>query len=492
MEQRSLYLLRQATQAVFKHRRLVVLLFLLVFVPGNVGNLLRDPVYKASAKVMIGRERVYPEVSPLDRKEEVGSLPNNALVNSEMQVLRSRELLQRVHFDLLAQAASRGEEDAEGLGIKALADGISVLRKAESNVVEISYRSSSQDEAISVVNTLVRLYMEYSLELHQSQGATGFFRQEMGRARKDFLDIDKALQKYDAEHGITSISTQKDGLIRQQAQIEADLRRTEAEIVELTTKVASLEAELEYIPQSAANEIEMVPNPLVAFLKQNLARLEMEKERLLQLYTPQHRLINDMEREIVGLRSQLSDQEATIVGRQKVGASQVRRKLEEQLLSAQAQVGALEARRTLLTQRIREYGERLAKLHGQHYEVMRMRRDRTDRKQFYDTLARKYEQLQVSEAMDQAGLSNISIIEAAGLPLKREPDFMGTTLLLSFFAALLISFGSAMVMEMLTPVMNSELDVRYNLGLPVLAELPLQEEQGSPPRFGADDEKRPG
>ena len=70
MDQRSLYLIRQALNAVFKRRNMVVLLFLLIFVPSNVGNLVRDPVFKASAKVLISRARAYPEVSPLEKQEK--------------------------------------------------------------------------------------------------------------------------------------------------------------------------------------------------------------------------------------------------------------------------------------------------------------------------------------------------------------------------------------------------------------------------------------
>jgi capsular polysaccharide biosynthesis protein len=75
--------------------------------------------------------------------------------------------------------------------------------------------------------------------------------------------------------------------------------------------------------------------------------------------------------------------------------------------------------------------------------------------------------------MDKAGLSNVTIVEAAAAPLMRDPDFKGITFVLSVFAALLISIGSAVVTEMLNPVMNSDIDVRHHLGLPVLAEVPL-------------------
>jgi capsular polysaccharide biosynthesis protein len=83
--------------------------------------------------------------------------------------------------------------------------------------------------------------------------------------------------------------------------------------------------------------------------------------------------------------------------------------------------------------------------------------------------------------MDQAGLSNVNVVEAAAAPLGKEPDFILVTLVLSFFAALLISVGSAIVTEMLNPVMNSEIDIRHHLGLPVLAEVPRNGLNGTEP-----------
>ncbi len=471
MEARSGYLLRQATGAVFKHRRLVMLLFLLVLVPSNLGNLLKAPTYSASAKILIGKARVYPEVSPMDRKEEVSSLPNDSLVNSEMQVLRSRELLRRLHFDLAAAMAGDGETDPDVPSMQSLRDSLRVVRKADSNVVEVSYRSTSEENAVLVVNSLVRLYVDYSIELHSSRGAAEFFERELQMARVSLGVMDKELQDFDKEHGLTAVATQKDALIRQQAQVEADLRRTEASIAETGTRIVALEAELEYVPESGTSEVDMVPNPLVGFLRQNLSRLKIERERLLQLYTPEHRLLMDVDREIAALAAQVEIQEQTIVGRKKITASSIRRRIEESLLDSQAQLGALESRRALLAEKLGSYGVRISTMHEQHYEVMRMRRDRQEKKDTYRGLLQKSDQLRVSSAMDKAGISGVSIIEAAGLPLPKVPDFKVVTMVLSLFAALLISVGSAVAMELLTPVMNSAADVRYNLGVPVIAEL---------------------
>jgi uncharacterized protein involved in exopolysaccharide biosynthesis len=473
VEQRSLYLIRQALTAVFKRRRMVMLLFLLVFVPANLGNLMRDPNYRAVGKVLIKTDRAYPEVSPLDRPSTAERPPNEAMINSEMQLIRSRELLRRVQIEMTENRAAAGEEDAYVPSVATLEMKLQVIRKPNSNVLQISYASTDPDQAIEVVNTVMTKYVGYNVETHMDSGALEFFAEQADTARAAYEDSDVALERYDAAHGLTSISIEKDQMLRQRAQLEADLRRTEAEITELTTKAAAIEAELEYIPEHEATDVDVVPNPMVTYLEQNLAKLEMERTKLLGLYTPQHRLVMDIDAEISSIKRQLLSEETTIVGRKRMTTTAVRRGLEEDLLGAQAELGALEARRAMLTERISDYDGRIRVMHSKHYQVMRLRRDRSEKKAVYDALVGKLGQLEVSAAMDKAGLSNVTIVEAAAAPLMRDPDFKGITFVLSVFAALLISIGSAIVTEMLNPVMNSEVDVRHHLGLPVLAEVPL-------------------
>jgi hypothetical protein len=103
---------------------------------------------------------------------------------------------------------------------------------------------------------------------------------------------------------------------------------------------------------------------------------------------------------------------------------------------------------------------------------MRLRRDREEAKKHYDAVLGKLDEVKISEAMDLAGLSNISVIEAAAGPLEREADYRYTTLALTVFLALLLGISAAVVVELINPVMNSDLDVRHHLDLPVLAAIP--------------------
>jgi uncharacterized protein involved in exopolysaccharide biosynthesis len=451
---------------------MAILLFLLIFVPTNIGSWLQPPRYRAAAKVLLTNARIYPEVSPLMRQASVDRPPNEAMINSEIQLLKSRDLLRRVQFELEARSEEAGD-DRPVPGLRTLEMSLSVLRKPGSNVIEVAFRNSDDQLAIDVVNTIIAEYQSYSIELHTSSGAVDFFRRQAEEARIDFENADLENERYDAAHGLTSIAVEKDQLLRQRSQLEGDLRRTEAQITELATKAAALEGELAYIPEHEAIEVDMIPNPLLAYMRQNLAKLEMEQTKLLQLYTPQHRLVMDVEAEISALKQQIVGEEASVIGRKRMATTGVRLEIEEDLLGVQADLGSLEARRALLTDRIADYDTRIRVMHSKHYQVMRLRRDRTQKKAVYDGVVEKLNQLEVSEAMDRAGLANMSVVELAGPPLRPEPDFKGVTFMLSLFAALLLGIASAVVTEMLNPVMNSDIDVRHHLGLPVLAEIPL-------------------
>lgn len=473
MDQRSLYLLRQAITAVFKRWRVVALVIATIVVPFNFFNfLIRQPVFSAHSMVMITKDRAYAEVSPLEREHAVDALPNEAVVNSEIQLLRSRDLIRNLHEELETQSQTNPEGAFPIPSLVQLEQRISAVRKPQSNVVEVSYRSSNPDFAIHVVNTLVGIYEKTHIQKHKSPGALTFFDKEAQSAKESFVQADLELERFDATNGLTSVATEKDNMLRQRAQLEADLRRTEAQVTELTTKVAAYEAELEYIPEQEAVETEMIPNPMLGYLRQNVARLEMERERLLQLYTPQHRLVVDVETELAAIKSQVAGQDGTVVGRKKMSQTPTRRRLQEDLLTSQAELGALEARRAMLAERITDYEGRIRVLHAKHYEVMRLRRDREEAKKRYDAVLGKLNEVKISEAMDMAGLSNISVIEAAAAPLAREPDYRLVTLALTSFLALLLGISAAVVIELINPVMNSDLDVRHHLDLPVLAAIP--------------------
>src|SRR6266436_3339529 len=88
--------IRDILHVFFKRKRFIGLLFLTVALPGLFVTALRRPSYVASAKVMISTQRSDPTLQPTDLTKLETIQLNESLVNSEVQVIGSRDLLERV------------------------------------------------------------------------------------------------------------------------------------------------------------------------------------------------------------------------------------------------------------------------------------------------------------------------------------------------------------------------------------------------------------
>src|SRR5512140_407315 len=87
---------RDILHVIFKRKRLIGALFLAVALPGLIATALRKPSFVASAKVMISTQRTDPTVQPTDVTKLETIQLNESLVNSEVHVIGSRDLLEHV------------------------------------------------------------------------------------------------------------------------------------------------------------------------------------------------------------------------------------------------------------------------------------------------------------------------------------------------------------------------------------------------------------
>src|ERR1700721_196994 len=90
--------LRDAVMPVFRHRRLVTLVFLGIFLGAILCMLLLPRKYEAEMKILVNRERVDAVVTPdPDNANGPGIVPavSEEDLNSEVELIKSRDLLER-------------------------------------------------------------------------------------------------------------------------------------------------------------------------------------------------------------------------------------------------------------------------------------------------------------------------------------------------------------------------------------------------------------
>src|SRR5712692_8632276 len=100
--------LRDVLAPLFRHSRLVVVSFLGILLGAVLSGLLTPKQYQAETKILVKRERVERVVST-DRTSSVPSRPDvsEEELNSEVELLKSRDLLEKVVIACNLQHSNR-------------------------------------------------------------------------------------------------------------------------------------------------------------------------------------------------------------------------------------------------------------------------------------------------------------------------------------------------------------------------------------------------
>src|SRR5881628_2959390 len=171
----------------FRRRRLLVGSFLAVFLGVLLVTWLTPPQYEAHIKILVKHERVDPVVSP-DSKAPLAFPPdvNETDMNSEVELLNSRDLLEKVvvenRLDQLKQSwlsnalaalteqakrPASGQEMQVLRAVKSLERNLKVEPLKKTTLIKVTYVSNDPQLSVSVLGTLLRLYLEKHLEVHR-------------------------------------------------------------------------------------------------------------------------------------------------------------------------------------------------------------------------------------------------------------------------------------------------------------------------------------
>jgi uncharacterized protein involved in exopolysaccharide biosynthesis len=92
---------RRILDVLFKHKVFITATFLVVSLPVLLYLPLMPAQYLAVSKVLVKDNRAFLNLSPTSEGGALSFAPSPEVINSEIQIIRSRELLERLADDLL-------------------------------------------------------------------------------------------------------------------------------------------------------------------------------------------------------------------------------------------------------------------------------------------------------------------------------------------------------------------------------------------------------
>jgi len=467
---------RRILYVLFRRKGLIFSAFLILFLSILIPVLLIPRDYVATSRVMIKPSRAYLNLSP-GNSQQLRVNPSPETLNSEIQIIRSREVMERVIKELPFPDGNHGTAQAAKNEIDIRTAGSRLRGKVKatpvrlSNLIQIRLESPDPEWAVNVVNKVADYYLDQHLKVHKTPGVEEFYDEQERKLRLELTKAETTIEEFQKREGVIDVEKELSSTLQRLANAETNLQNTESSLRETTEKLHILAAQLKQQRENVRAGRTTPTNPVIAKIQDRLVQLELERDSLLQRYTEKNRMVMDREKEIAELKNRLKTELQNVMGGDAVSLSGIHDRLLQSYLVARAELKALEARRNSLSRAVAALSSKAAELRGKSYRSDRLQQDVNATKAALALYRQKGEEARISEAMDEQRLGNVSVFEKAALPLPRagfDPKVIG---FIAFIICLGLAVGLAFTIEFFNTAVRNEFDVEEELGLPVLASI---------------------
>ena len=286
--------------------------------------------------------------------------------------------------------------------VGAVKSGLSVAILPKTTAVRVSFRYSDPVVARDLVNTLLNVFMDRSVEdrLFATQQAAEMLSTQMGELKAHAADAQRALAKYQSEHNfIGEESSQESSVNLTVDQLRAVNQQLASAQADLIVKKARLQLVESTPPESL---LSVAPTPTLASLRSQLDTARARLGELRTKYGSGYPAVHQLEMQIPQLEKEIT-----------VEANNVKRRVQEEYETSSGTVNSIQ-------QRLDEQKQQAYKNNEGAAEYAILREDAESSGDLYNALQLKLKESSVTAALDAA---SISIIDHAVVkPTPVEPN----------------------------------------------------------------------
>jgi len=473
--------LRELVMVLFRQRRVFVWVSGLVFAVAVFYAALGTS-YQANMKILVRRGRADAPVSagsnaPLD-------LTHLAIteeeLNSEVELLKGEDVLRTVvqqtgvgqHDWLKFLRIGEGTDQLVERAVRRLAKKLKVEPVKKTNLIDISYATDDPQVAERVLQSLSAQYLAKHTDVHRPNGERPFFLQQVEESKRQLEESKRRLLVFSVQHGVVAASLQRDLTLQRLSEIEVGQRQNKIALAETEERVAELQKQVARLPERTTTQMHTSDNPeLLKELKSSLLTLELKRTQLLTKFEPNHRLVQEVVRQIEQTKSAIAAEGLVPVRDETTDKNPRFQWAESELQQAQVQLQGLRAREVAALSEEASYSDVARKLGEDAITQQDLLENEKAALENYLLYVKKQEEARMNDALDERGIVNVAIAERPVAPaLPRWSAWM--VVLVGFVAAGSAGTGAAFTADHLSSSFRDPDDVVAYLNTPVLASLP--------------------
>ena len=480
---------RDLLRIIWKRKWWILAMTLVAVTYFTITTLMETPLYRATTTLQVdrGTQRIvdYKDARPV----EAEAYDDGSFLQTQLELLRSRQLAERVmeqlnlDIDRSGQPVSLDEpakidfsddrddwighilttlrkriepsvKDRQYLDREAvlaeLRRAMSVEQVPKTKLVRINVIDPDPVLAAKIANAWADAYIATNLDrkVDSSAYARKFLEQEVARAKARLEESENALIAYTKQKQILDVDAKSNSESQKFTDFSAALAAAEKERIRA-------EANYEQARRTSSSTKELLENKAVSAFKEAKAKLELEYQDQLRTYKPTHPRMQ-------ALQAQIENVERRIQEEAKAIASTIEIQAKAALDSARVQEESLRARVEASKRAILETQD-----WGIRYGILK--REVDTNRELYGSLLQRLKEVDITS---QLKTNNITVVDKAQTPLfPFRPDVVRgvlTGLLLGLMAGLALAF----VIEYMDDSIKFPDEVERFTGLPLIGVIP--------------------
>jgi capsular exopolysaccharide synthesis family protein len=447
---------REYLRILRRHKWIILATLVVLVTIVTIGTMLTRPVYRAEAKLEIGKETERVMQGRQILEMESANVFNPFFLQTQVDILHSRDLARRViqKLDLPDndEFKAKGTEDApENIREVQLVNNFQrrydVAVGRQTRVISLTFDAYSPKLAADVANAVSDEYIIWSME-NRLQGVTtakDFLSKRVHEAEATLREAEADYQQYLAAHKIIAADGKGDITVDRASELNRQL-------VEVQNERRTAEAIYNRSKEVQADDLpQVIGDATVQNLSRELSKQKQELANLSAKYQPTYPAVKQVQEQIKQLETQLADHKVKIIKNIET-QFRVARKREDDLKAALGQS------KNEAIQQNRETAEL----------GLKKQKVETGRKILEDLQGR----LQQAEVESDFRPSNIRIVQRAEIPIAPVKPNKILNIGLSVLIGLALGIGLAFFLEYLNNTINTAEDVERIVQLPSLGGIP--------------------
>jgi len=482
--------LRDAAMPVFRQRQLALLVFLGILCGAVLTAILLPRKYEAEMKILLIRDRadsvVTPDPNAAPPVATISAISEED-INSEVELLKSRDLLEQVvrscdlvpkrpslpqRFGDLLRGAPTTDDTRLAESVQQLEDRLTVEPMKKSNLIRVAYPSRDPQQSARVLQTLATLYQEKHAAVHRPAGAFSFFNAQVDRYRDELVWAETQLENFDRQEDVVAPDQQKQLVVQQMSQFEAELQQDESSAQAARARQHTLHVQAAGTPERQTAQMRKLDNAqLLADLESTLLSLELKRADMLMKYAPEYPPVQALEIEISDARKAIAQARQSPIEEVTTDRAPTQDWIATELAKAQADQAQFEAQAVAASRAVRRYRDVAQKLDQKGTLQDDLARNVKAAEDDYLLYLHKREEARISDQLDSKRIVNVSIAEAATTPVLPTLN-LAWLLVGGFFTASTASIGAAYAADRMDPSFRTPDELQRYLDTRVLAAIP--------------------